>query len=240
MNKKTGKVFHDLMKDGWIDRAENPTAWEYYCDDEAGVDEELRILGSEIGFEPVRRGDRLYIVPTQENDLFLKNNVDYKRDIKGTNDFRLPDLYLLNYLAVYLLYLMYKGEGENPRCREYIEIDDFIKLFNNHCKEVVNKSKTLDKEELQKIYSENFIQLADNWLAKAEKKVDDIKAFNSKRGFVEKLILKLKADELIKIENESQIKPTRKLDDLMPYFLRKERVAQIQNFFKSEEENAAN
>ena len=240
MNKKTGKVFHDVMNDGWIDRAENPTAGEYYCDDEAGVDEELRTLGVEMGFEPVRRGDRLYIVPTQENDLFLKNNVDYKRDIKGTNDFRLPDLYLLNYLAVYLLYLMYKGEGENPRCREYIEINDFIKLFNNHCKEVVNKSKTLDKEELQKIYSENFIQLAENWLAKAEKKIDDIKAFNSKRGFVEKLILKLKADELIKIENESQIKSTRKLDDLMPYFLRKERVAQIQNFFKSEEENAAN
>ena len=182
MNKKTGKVFHDLMKDGWIDRAENLTAWTYYYDNEAGVGEELTTLGGEMGFEIVGRGDRLYIVPTQENDLFLKNNVDYKRDIKGTNDFRLPDLYLLNYLAVYLLYLMYKGEGENPRCREYIEIDDFIKLFNNHCKEVVNKSKTLDKEELQKIYSENFIQLADNWLAKTEKKAD--KAFNSKRGFV--------------------------------------------------------
>lgn len=237
MNSKTGKVFHDLMKDGYIDRMENQTAWDNYINGEE-VEEELKTLGTEIGFDTVRIGDRLYLVPTQENDLFLKNNVDYRRDIKGTNDYRIADLYLLNYLAVYLLYLMYKGEGDNPLCREYIEIEEFIKLFTQHCKEVENKS--LSENDLQKAYSDNFIQLAKNWLNKVDKKLDDNKAINTKLGMVNKILIKLKADELIKIVDDVKIVPTRKLNDLMPYFLRKERVTAINNFFKTGDENAAN
>lgn len=237
MNSKTGKVFHDLMKDGYIDRMENQTAWDNYINGEE-VEEELKTLGAEIGFDTIRIGDRLYLVPTQENDLFLKNNVDYRRDIKGTNDYRIADLYLLNYLAVYLLYLMYKGEGDNPLCREYIEIEEFIKLFTQHCKEVENKS--LNESDLQKAYSDNFIQLAKNWLNKVDKKLDDNKAINTKLGMVNKIIIKLKADELIKIVDDVKIVPTRKLNDLMPYFLRKERVTAINNFFKTGDENATN
>ena len=133
MNSKTGKVFHDLMKKGWIDRAENPIAWEYF--NEEGIEEELSVLGSELSFDTIRMGDRIYIVPTQENDLFLKNNVDYRRDIKANSDVRTADLYLLNYVAIYLIYLIYKGDGDDPKCRDYIEKENFVKLFTEHCRQ---------------------------------------------------------------------------------------------------------
>lgn len=236
MNNKTGKVFHDLMKKGWIDRTENPIAWE--CFNEEGVEEELKTLGNELNFETVRMGDRIYIVPTQENDLFLKNNVDYRRDIKASSEVRAADLYLLNYLAVYLIYLIYKGEGDNPKCRDYIEKENFVKLFTEHCKEVENKA--LGEEIVKADYSENFIQLAKAWLQKPDGKLVDNKAFDSKFGIVNKILIKLKADGLFNEKDGNKIEPTRKMNDLMPYFLKKERVAAIQNFFNGEDKNATN
>ena len=49
MNNKTGKVFHDLMKKGWIDRTENPIAWE--CFNEEGVEEELKTMAEAYQME---------------------------------------------------------------------------------------------------------------------------------------------------------------------------------------------
>ena len=54
-----------------------------------------------LSFELIRSGDRLYLVPTQDNDLFLKNNVDFRRDIKADNEVRTRDLYLMNYFSIY-------------------------------------------------------------------------------------------------------------------------------------------
>ena len=68
-------MFHDLMKKGWIERGVNTIAWNNYQDN--SVQEELDILGDSLGFEIERVGDRLYLIPTQDNDLFLKNNIYY-------------------------------------------------------------------------------------------------------------------------------------------------------------------
>lgn len=235
MNNKTGKVFHDLMKKGWIDRAENPIAWEYF--NEEGIEEELSVLGSELNFDTIRMGDRIYIVPTQENDLFLKNNVDYRRDIKANSDVRTADLYLLNYVAIYLIYVIYKGDGDDPKCRDYIEKENFVKLFTEHCREVENK--VLGAEVAKVDFNENFIQLAKAWLQKPDGKPVDNKALDSKFGVVNKILIKLRADGLFNERDGNKIEPTRKMNDLMPYFLRKERIAEIQDFFKGEDENAA-
>ena len=103
MNRKTVEVFHALMKNGWIDRREDHIIWSYADDVEIG--EELEEFKAVMGIDLFRAGDRLYMIPTQDNDLFLKNNVDYRRDIKADNTVRTRDLYLMNYLSIYLIYL---------------------------------------------------------------------------------------------------------------------------------------
>ena len=123
MNRKTVEVFHALMKNGWIDRREDHIVWSYA--DDVEVQEELEEFKAVMGIDLFRAGDRLYMIPTQDNDLFLKNNVDYRRDIKADNTVRTRDLYLMNYLSIYLIYLFFNGEGSDPLCRGFISKEDF-------------------------------------------------------------------------------------------------------------------
>ena len=190
-----------------------------------------------MGIDLFRAGDRLYMIPTQDNDLFLKNNVDYRRDIKADNTVRTRDLYLMNYLSIYLIYLFFNGEGSDPLCREFISKEDFVALFTDHCKSVEKTS--LEGDDKEQDYSDNFRQLASAWLSKLDGELSSQK-FDNKYGIVNRILNKYKTDELFDVGDDDLIRPTRKMKDLMPYFLRKDRIIEIQNWIKEEESNAAN
>ena len=100
MNNSALKLFHELMKKGWIDRNDNSLMWNLVEDNEAR--DELDQMGIELGFEIIQAQDRIYMVPTQDNDLFLKNNVDYRADIKATNEGSLLDELSGNIYSVHL------------------------------------------------------------------------------------------------------------------------------------------
>ena len=230
MNRHALVAFHQLMKRGFIDRRENASAWEAERDTEAWS--ELEELGEELGFVLYRSGNRVYLIPTQENDLFLKNNADYRRDIKSDKETKLRDLYLLNYLAIYLLFLFFKGEGTNPQTREFITKEDFLAVFSEHCQSVVDSVK---KDMIPRAeYGENFFQLAEMWLTKTEGDPDTQK-IAARYGCLNKILMKFRADGLFETDNDQKIRPTRKLCDLMPYFLRKDRVAEIHKWLSRSE-----
>jgi hypothetical protein len=235
MNRKTVEVFHALMKNGWIDRREDHIIWSYA--DDVEIQEELEEFKAVMGIDLFRAGDRLYMIPTQDNDLFLKNNVDYRRDIKADNTVRTRDLYLMNYLSIYLIYLFFNGEGSDPLCREFISKEDFVALFTDHCKSVEKTS--LEGDDKEQDYSDNFRQLASAWLSKLDGELS-FQKFDNKYGIVNRILNKYKTDELFDVGDDDLIRPTRKMKDLMPYFLRKDRIIEIQNWIKEEESNAAN
>ena len=227
MNSAVYRLFHDLMKKGYIDRNDSSVVWTYAED--ADVRDELDTMGTELGFEIIQSQDRLYLVPTQDNDLFLKNNTDYRADIKGS-EVRSRDLYLMNYLAIYILYLFFNGEGTDAMTRDFITKEELIGEFTKHCESVTGKLP--DSDDTNDDYSENFISLAEVWLGKREgdalsKRVDD------RYGIVNKILLKFKADELF-VEEDDRIKPTRKVMDLMPYVLRKDRISTINKWIEGE------
>lgn len=234
MNSNSLKLFHELMKSGYIDRNDNSVLWN--CVEDTEAMDELDQMGKELGFEIIPAQNRIYMVPTQNNDLFLKNNVDYRSDIKATNEVKSRDLYLLNYLAIYVLFLFFKGEGNDALVRNYILKEDLIKEFTDHCNNVTQKGLT--KEEKMEDYNENFHKLAEDWLSKKEGSPDSRKA-DDRYGIVNKILLKFRADELFVEEDGGRIKPTKKTKDLMPYVLRKDRVKMINNWIEGEE-NAAN
>ena len=205
--------------------------------DDVEIQEELEEFKAVMGIDLFRAGDRLYMIPTQDNDLFLKNNVDYRRDIKADNTVRTRDLYLMNYLSIYLIYLFFNGEGSDPLCREFISKEDFVALFTDHCKGVEKTS--LEGDDKEQDYSDNFRQLASVWLSKLDGELSSQK-FDNKYGIVNRILNKYKTDELFDVGEDDLIRPTRKMKDLMPYFLRKDRIIEIQNWIKEEESNAAN
>ena len=190
MNSGTYRLFHDLMKKGYVDRNDSSTVWTYVEDME--IRDELDGMGQELGFEIIQAQDRLYLVPTQDNDLFLKNNTDYRADIRGS-DVRSRDLYLLNYLAIYILYLFFNGEGADALTRDFITKEELIEEFTKHCESVTNKLP--DPEDTSDDYSESFVALAQVWLSKKEgdalsKRLDD------RYGIINRIMLKFRADEL--------------------------------------------
>ena len=235
MNRKTLEVFHSLMKNGWIDRREDSHIWGYSEDME--VQEELEDFKAVLGIDFVRAGDRLYLVPTQENDLFLKNNQDFRRDIRADNTIRNRDLYLMNYLAIYLIYVFFSGEGNDPLCRDFISKEDFISQFTQHCNSVAGSD--LAEGEEAPDYSENFIRLAEVWMSKIDGAPDSQK-FDTRYGILNRILAKFKTDELFSLDDDDRIRPTRKLKDLMPYFLRKDRISEIQAWIKEAQTNAEN
>ena len=143
----------------------------------------------------------------------------------------------MNYLSIYLIYLFFNGEGSDPLCREFISKEDFVALFTDHCKSVEKIS--LEGDDKEQDYSDNFRQLASAWLSKLDGELASQK-FDNKYGIVNRILNKYKTDELFDVGEDDQIRPTRKMKDLMPYFLRKDRIIEIQNWIKEEENNAAN
>lgn len=236
MRKQTAEVFHALMKKGWIDRTEHREIWRQYDDPE--VIEELEVMGRELGFSILRAMDRIYLVPTQENDLFLKNNLDFRRDISADSGVKTRDLYLMNYFSIYLLYLFYHGEGTDPKCRDFISKEDALRAFSDHCRAAANGAEEMEGGE-KKDYSDNFIQLANTWLSKLDG-TPDSKKFSERYGILNRLLVKFNAehDDLFYVES-GNIRPTRKLDDLMPYFLRKDRIGEIQGWVSEVSQSAA-
>ncbi|MCR5539847.1 MAG: DUF6063 family protein [Ruminococcus sp.] len=229
MNTNSLILFHELMKIGWVDRNENRILWNYAEDTDAR--DELEQMGKVLGFEILQAQDRIYMVPTQDNDLFLKNNVDFRSDIKATNEVKSRDLYLLNYLAIYIMYLFFRGEGNDAQIRDYITKEELIKEFSEHCLCVTRED--IGDNNLTDDYSENFRLLAEDWLSKKEgdpasRKIED------RYGIVNKILLKFKVDELFTTDDSNIIRPTKKTKDLMPYVLRKDRVRMINSWIEGE------
>ena len=102
------------------------------------------------------------MIPDQSNELFLQNNSDYKRSVGS--DAKLPDLYLYNYLAVFILHSMYGGKGNNLETREMFVVSDMIQEFSEHCRKIRDEAK--DYEIAAEKYSIEFCGLADRWLSK--------------------------------------------------------------------------
>lgn len=231
MKTEAADIFKKLLKNGWIDRKDDALIWNALDDENVLAD--IDVLKASFAFDTVRTNDKYYLVPLQENDLFLKNNVDYRKDIKA-EDARKKDLYLLNYLAIYIIYLFFKGENANYKSRDFITREDLLERFTLHCQETENaETDTMDG------FSESFVMLAQSWLSKTEGPADSTKWTTEKNGVVNKILQKFKTDGLFG-EYDGEIKPTQKLIDLMPYFLRKERINEINAWVEEVERNASN
>lgn len=232
MKAEAAEIFKKLLKNGWIDRKDDALIWNALDDENVLAD--IDVLKDSFAFDTVRTNDRYYLIPLQENDLFLKSNVDYRKDIKAGNETRTKDLYLLNYLAIYIIYLFFKGEGASYQCRDFITRGDLLEQFTLHCEETENaETDAMDG------FSESFVSLAQSWLSKTEGPTDSTKATTEKNGVINRILLKFKADGLF-YEYEEKIYPTQKMTDLMPYFLRKDRINEINAWVEEVEKNASN
>ena len=231
MNRETGMVFRQLIQRGWIDRSADIASWEAFLNSE--VQDELSILEEEIGYELFRTGDRVYLIPTDDG-ILQKNNADLRRDIKGQSTDK-ENIYLISYLAMFVLYIFFRGEDERVN-RNLITKEDLIAEFTEHCKQCISVNNNEKSEEQ---YSKSFIALAHRWLAKTAGEKESLR-FDDRFGCINRLMVKFRADDLFVEGQVDTIKPTQKTKDLMPYLMRKGRLKEIEKLFdKSKEEKNA-
>lgn len=221
MKPETLRLFAKLMDKGYITREQDASYYEYYYDPE--VNSELAIMGQELDFTIYRTNGRLYLLPDMNNELFSQDNRDFRRSVGNE---RLEELYLLNYMAMFLLHELYGGKGNTLQTRYYIKESDFLNEFTKHCEQV--RSEGEDLTNASKRYSIDFLRLADNWLAK---RVDESNSSDTKHGCFMKIIRKFRDEELL-YEADGVWKPTVKLGDLMPYYLSQSRIAEIHSILE--------
>lgn len=235
MNAKTIRVLKALLKEGTLNRAAAPELWSVYQEPE--VQDEMEVLKRELDFELWGTSSRVYLIPNQSNDLFLQNNMDFRRDIKAPNDFRLQDLYLLNYLSIFLLCEFFRGEGSDPQVRDFIEQEELLHLFTEHCDTIQREEKLAEQAERK--YSMAFVNLARQWSSLIYgESGDSAKKLTTKWGRLNAVMAKFQKEDIFLV-SDGKIRPTQKCRDLMPYFLRRERVQDIHSFLKGGKTDAA-
>lgn len=227
MSRPVAEILYTLLKKGVISRVENAGLWTEIG--QASILDELEDFKKTIGFDLHRTPDRVYLIPTQDNDLFLKTNSDYRKDISANNEVRNRDLYLMNYLAIYMLYVFFNGEGKEPKSRDAITKEDLIALFSEHCRAAEQIGTDSNIKTIE--YSQAFSQLARTWLSKTDGDVDS-QQFSTKYGILNRILRKFDKDSLFQVGADKMIRPTDRLVDLMPYFLRKDRVSEIQKWIE--------
>ena len=229
MKPESLRLFAKLMEKGYITREQDSSFYEDYCD--AEIASELAIMEQELDFTLYRTNGRLYLLPNPSNELFSQDNSDFRRSVGNE---KLEELYLLNYMAIFLLNELYGGKGNTLQTRYYIKESDFLTEFTQHCEQVRADGEALKSAAAQ--YSMDFLRLADNWLAK---RGDESNSVDTKHGCFMKIIRKFRDEELL-YDADGVWKPTVKLNDLMPYYLSQNRIAEIHAILEGGRTDASN
>lgn len=228
MDERALKIFKTFLKNGTLKKEDDFTLWNDFENEE--VKDQLYTMGTILDFQIILpRMDIAYLIPNQENELISESSFDFKKSIGSET--RQIDVYLLQYLGIYLIYEFFHGEETNPKVREFITKNEFIKIFTEYCERIIRTPELTEENERQ--YGVNFMKLAEVWCGKISGEDPTTRKIDTKYGCLNRILFKLK-DEKLFVEESDMIKPTRKLEDLMPYFLAKSRIQEINALLKED------
>lgn len=167
-----------------------------------------------------------YIVPDSTNDLLGWTSKNMREYIGS--DARLVDVFLNSYISMFILHIFYGGKNRNPKQWDYIRVDRIVEKIDERVAKILSQNDENDISEEK--YSINFLKIAQEW--------------DSKQGFDEnsrktKTFSVLKAARFMQkeglviiLDDNREIRPTLKLDDLMiNYYLDQERLKEIKEIF---------
>lgn len=226
------KLLKKLLEKGQLDRETDSDLFLEFRNPE--VRQALAEMEEELDFQIIEASSTLYLVPAGGNSLLGFTSKDLREWV--SSDARLADAYLLTYIAMFIFFLFYGGKNQNPKQREFLRLSKLLEELDQRF-----AALTLGGEQalaLEEKYSLNFIGIAGLW---ESKQGYEEKSRKTKAGTVLNVWRLLEREGLIRIlDNEREIRPTRKLDDLMlNYYLNDNRVAEIIGLFQGGEEYAA-
>ena len=219
------KIFKKLLDRGQLDRDGDGDLFLEYRNGE--VRSILAQMEEEMEFTIVEAGSTLYLVPDSSNGLLGFVSKDLREWI--ASDARLLDSYLLCYIVMVMLYLFYGGRNRNPKQRDYLRVSKLLEELDQRLGLALLEQE--GAAGLEERYGINFVKIAELWESKQDY---EEKARKTKTCTILNTCRLLERHNLIRlVDNEREIRCTRKLDDLMlNYYLSDSRVEEIQAFLK--------
>jgi len=219
------RILNKLMDKGQIDRDTDEDLFLEYRSTE--VRSILQDFEEEMDFKIVEASRTFYMVPLSGNSLLGFKNRDIREWV--ASDGRLVDAYLLAYISMFILYMFYGGRNRNPIQREFLRISALIEELDKRFGPALEniEQATLNEER----YAINFLKIAELW---DSKQGFEEKGRKTKAGTILNTCRLLEREGLLRIlDDDREIRCTRKLDDLMlNYYLSDSRVEEIHSLFE--------
>jgi len=226
------QIFRILLEDGQLQRETNSELFIEYMNSE--VQEALNQFEEEMECKILRINNTIYLLPNYDNNVLGFKTKDMREWI-GSNA-RLSDVYLAYYIVMFLIFEFYGGKNKNPKQREFMRISTLIEEIDKRLSSVIEMGEAA--VSIEEKYSMNFIKIAESW---DSRRSYEERKLTTKHGFVIRVCKLLEQEKLIRlVDDEKEIRTTRKLDDLMLYYyLNDSRVNEINNIFTGGEEKDA-
>lgn len=219
------KIFKKLMDKGQIDRETDGDLFLEFRNTE--VRSILEEFEDELDFRIVEASSTLYLVPDSGNSLLGFTTKDFREWV--ASDARLVDAYLLCYISMFILFLFYGSRNRNPKQREFLRISKLIEELDRRFATAFENSD--QATVLEESYAINFIRVAELWESKQD---FEEKGRKTKAGTILITCRLLERENLLRLVDEDrELRTTRKLDDLMlNYYLNESRVGEIKEMFE--------
>ena len=229
--EKALKIYKKFLEKGQITDTEDKELYFEFKDNE--VRNILETMARELDFQIIAAPHSVYFVPNLDNNLLGFSVKDIRERIK--KDAKLIDAFLEIYIIMTILYMFYGGKNKNPKQADFLQIKDIV----NKLDETLSNTSEEEGEKIEERYSINFIQVSNYWKAKALIEENKLK---TRTGTVLTACKLLRNEKLIIItDDDTEIRATKKLDDLMQYYyLSEDRIYEINDIFKVGESNAQN
>ena len=223
------KIYQRFLEKGQITDTEDKELYFEFKDPE--VRNILDIMEKELNFKIISAPHSIYFVPNIDNNLLGFSVKDIRESIK--KDAKLIDAFLEVYIIMLILYMFYGGKNKNPKQADFLQVKDIV----NKLDETLKATSEEEAEKIEERYSINFIQVSNYWKAKALIEENKLK---TRTGTVLTACKLLKNEKLVIItDDDTEIRATKKLDDLMQYYyLSEDRIYEINDIFKVGESNA--
>lgn len=219
------KIFRILVEQGELNRGEYGDLFVEYLDTE--VQSILNSIEEEMDCSIKKIGNTLYLLPNYDNSILGLKNKDW-REWMGSNATNL-DVYLAYYITIFILFKFYGGKNKNPKRLEFLRIANLIDELDTRFDSLLleEEAEVKNKEEELGL---NILKIARYW---KEKIVDEENKKKTKYAVVRRICKLLENEKLLYlIDDDNEIRTTRKLDDIMTYYyLNDSRIEEINSIF---------
>ncbi len=224
--QKASRIFKHLLATGEVSSGSDREMFLDLKDPE--IRAAISVFEEEFDFHLVDAPNAFYLSPDSDNDLFGFQSRDFRRwfSTDGLN----ADGFMICHIIMVLLSCFYGGHNQNPKQREFMRVAALIVEMDKRYAAVLEDADA--SSVLEEPASLNFVRISELWSSKLV--YEDGRSKKTKEATVQSALNLLVTHKLIRLTDEDkEIRPTRKLDDLMlHYYLSDARVAEVQAIFK--------